>query len=360
MSAKNSETTMAQPAETLSEREEQILHAAVQTYIATAEPVGSRTIVKRFGMDISPATVRNVMADLEERGYLEQIHTSSGRVPTDKGYRYYVDHLMEVQALTQSERDRIKQDLSRRLDDADAVLRQTSHLLALVSHQTGMAEAPNEHDARVRRLELLPVSSTHVALLIVDNFARVHTLTVDMGESLTSSDVYGLVQFLNEQLKDVSLGVLAGTLQQRMRDYLEEQRCLAERALRLLQLLPVESQRQLFLEGATQIFEQPEFRDVTRARELLGLFEERHRLVDLLRASVSEENGPRTRVLIGMEAHGQGMDEISVVASPYRVNDKAVGVVGVLGPRRMPYSRFTALVDYTAEMVGKLLTRLSR
>ncbi|MBP8132245.1 MAG: heat-inducible transcription repressor HrcA [Candidatus Hydrogenedentes bacterium] len=351
---------MARVPEPLSEREEQILHAAVQTYIATAEPVGSRTIVKRFGMDISPATVRNVMADLEERGYLQQIHTSSGRVPTDAGYRYYVDHLMEVQTLTQAEREHIEQDLSRRLDDADAVLRQTSHLLALVSHQTGMAEAPNEHDARVRRLELLPVSATHMALLIVDNFSRVHTLTVDMNERLSNTEAQGLVRFLNEQLKDTPIGLLAGTLQQRMRDYLEEQRRLAERALRLLHLLPVETHRQLFLEGATQIFEQPEFRDVTRAKELLGFFEERHRLADLLRASINDENGPRTRVLIGAEARDQGMDELSVVASPYRVGDKTVGVVGVLGPRRMPYSRFTALVDYTADMVGRLLTRLSR
>ncbi|HNT86788.1 MAG TPA: hypothetical protein PKL84_02890, partial [Candidatus Hydrogenedentes bacterium] len=155
---------MAPTPRELTQREALILHAVVQTYVSTAEPVGSRTIVKRFDMDISPATVRNVMADLEERAYLQQLHTSSGRVPTDKGYRYYVDHLMEVQALTQSERDHIEQDLSRRLDDADAVLRQTSHLLALVSHQTGVAEGPNEHDARVRRLELLPVSSTHVTL----------------------------------------------------------------------------------------------------------------------------------------------------------------------------------------------------
>ncbi|MFO7974032.1 MAG: hypothetical protein R6V12_05300, partial [Candidatus Hydrogenedentota bacterium] len=146
---------MEHGAEQLSPRERLILQAVVHTYITTAEPVGSRAIVRRFDLDVSAATVRNVMADLEEAGYLRQLHTSSGRVPTDKGYRYYVDFLMNVQELTVAERARIQGELSRKLDDADEVIRNTSRLLALTSHHMGLVEAPDQRNAEVCRVEMV-------------------------------------------------------------------------------------------------------------------------------------------------------------------------------------------------------------
>ena len=167
------------PVQDLGERERLILHAVVHTHITTAEPVGSRSVVKRFDLDLSPATVRNVMADLEDLGFLQQIHTSSGRVPTDQGYRYYVDYLMQVQALTLRERSRIEREFERKLNDADEVLRQTSHLLAMVTRQAGLAEAPNEGRAEVQRLDLIPFAACRLAVLIVDNFGRARTLTVE-------------------------------------------------------------------------------------------------------------------------------------------------------------------------------------
>lgn len=345
----------------LNERERQILHAVVHHYITTAEPAGSRTIVKRFAMDVSPATVRNVMADLEEREFLQQIHTSSGRVPTDKGYRYYVDHLMRVQDLTLAERARIERELSQKLNDADDVLRHTSHMLALVTHQTGLAQSPSESEAQVRRIELLALSPERLVVLIVDNFGRVHSLSIEPPAPLRGADVIGLTHFLNSQLADVALGKLASTLQDRMRDYLEEQRRLAEQAVALLNLLPPQRREQLFLEGAAQLFEQPEFRDVARAREVFGLLEERERLIALLREKQEDETVQfRARVIIGLEGSKLGLENISLIAAPYQIGNETVGMVGVLGPRRMPYPRLTAIVDYTAGMVGQLLTRLTR
>jgi len=144
----------------LNEREELILQAVVQCYITTAEPVGSRVLVKRFGLELSAATVRNVMADLEESGYLQQLHTSSGRAPTDRGYRYYVNYLMRVQELTMAERARIEHELSRKLNDADEVLRQTSQMLALVTHQTGLVKTPDENCGQVKHIEVMLVSPT--------------------------------------------------------------------------------------------------------------------------------------------------------------------------------------------------------
>lgn len=343
----------------LGEREQLILHAVVHTYITTAEPVGSRSVVKRFGLELSPATVRNVMADLEDLGYLGQIHTSSGRVPTDKGYRYYVDYLMRVQDLTLAEREQIAQEFERKLNDADEVLRQTSHLLALVTHQAGIAEAPSDDEVRVQRLELFPFAPRRIAMLVVDNFGRVRTLTVETRDQLDAASVPALSAFLNAHLRGVALDEMGAVLQRRLQSFFDEQRVLAEQALQLLRHMPEQRPVQLFLDGADQLFEQPEFADVDRARRVFGLMDERDRLAALLRASVARTPGGGS-IYIGGGDDGSGLEDFSVVAAPYRVAGKPVGMVGVLGPRRMPYPHLAAIVDYTAGLVGKVLSRLSR
>ncbi|NIA14791.1 MAG: heat-inducible transcription repressor HrcA [Nitrospiraceae bacterium] len=345
--------------ESLSERESLILQAAVQGYITTAEPVGSRTIVKRFGLDLSPATVRNVMADLEEDGYLQQLHTSSGRVPTDQGYRYYVNHLMRVQELTLTERARIENELSARLNDADDVLRHTSQLLALVTHQTGLVKAPDEGSAEVRYIEVVLVSETRAAILIADTHGQVHTVLAPLDTPLAGDELVKLNRFLNQHLAGVSLADIRAVVHDTMGAFLNEERRLAERALQLLDMVPRDRPGQLYLQGAAQLFEQPEFRDFKHAREVMDLLGESDRLVALLRAGIMDWHPPTASVLIGSESHDDALKEISVVASPYRVGDKQVGVLGVLGPRRMPYSRLTAIVDYTAGLVSRVLTKLA-
>ncbi|MBI5094185.1 MAG: heat-inducible transcription repressor HrcA [Candidatus Hydrogenedentes bacterium] len=209
----------------LTEREQLILKAVVHTYITSAEAVGSRSIVKRLGLDLSPATVRNVMADLEEAGYLQQLHTSSGRVPTDSGYRYYVDYLMGVQELTISERARIEQEFSERLNDADEIMRQTSHLLALISRHTGIVESPDETRATVRRLELVPLRANLAAVMVADNYGRVRTLTVTLPEQI--SDVAKLNRYLNEMLEGAAVEGMAASMQAKAQSAMDEYRALA-------------------------------------------------------------------------------------------------------------------------------------
>lgn len=345
--------------EQLNEREALILQAVVHTFITTAEPVGSRSIVKRFGLDWSPATVRNVMADLEELGFLEQRHTSSGRVPTDRGYRYYVDYLMGVQELTLAERARIERDLAQSLDDCDEVLKQTSHMLALVSNQTGLVEAPEERDAEVRHIDLMPISSQRMAVLVADSYGRMHTSMVTLRSPIEADDLPRLNRFLNEHLRGALVSRLAVSMHQRIRHLVDDERQLAESALQVLELVPSNRPGLLFLEGATRLFEQPEFKDMEKAREVFGLLEEHDRVVELLRSGL-RPSGDGASILIGSELHDKGLSEISVVASPYKVGDKAVGVLGVLGPRRMPYSKLTAVVEHTANMLSRFLTLLAR
>ena len=343
----------------LNEREELILRAVVHLYIVSAEPVGSRAVVKRFGLDISPATVRNVMADLEELEYLQQLHTSSGRVPTDKGYRYYVDFLMNVQEITRAERNRIELELSEQLNDADQIMRQASHLLALMTHQTGIVEAPHPHRAEVRCIELMPLGNKRAALLLADNYGRVQTAVASLPEHFGAEDAESLSRFLNEMLLGTPLDKLDTTLRAKLKEYIADQHRLAERAMELLDAVQLAPSEKLFLEGASQLFEQPEFKDATKAKEVFGLLEERDRVMELLRAGITTRGHPRSRVVIGSEAAEHGTENISVVSAPYSIGDEAVGMLGVLGPRRMPYSQLTTVVEQTADMLSRILTRLS-
>ncbi len=343
----------------LNEREQLILQAVVHTYITTAEPVGSRSIVKRFGLDLSPASVRNVMADLEELGFIEQLHTSSGRVPTNKGYRYYVTYLMRVQELSASERVRIETELSHRLNDTDEVMRQTSQLLALVSHHAGLVEAPRENGALVRNIELMRLSTERIAVLVADSYGRVKTLVTTLSEPIEEARLPELRRLLNEQLCNVPVDSIRAEAQQRFSGRIDQQKHIMRTALEVLEPFPLQRTGQLFLNGATQLFEQPEFQDVGKAREVFHLLDEQQRLIQLLREGLSGDT-PRQLVVIGADSPDSGLGEISVVASPYYVNEKPVGMLGVLGPRRMPYSRLSALVEYTASMLSRFLTALAR
>ncbi len=344
----------------LNEREQLILQAVVHLYITSAEPVGSRAIVKRLGLDISPATVRNVMADLEELGYLQQLHPSSGRVPTDRGYRYYVDFLMRIQDVTQLERTRIEQQLGDQLTDADTILRQTSYLLGLLSHQTSIVEAPRANIAEVRHVELITIADRRLAFLLADNYGGVRTVVLPTERALTSDETQRLSRFLNDHLHGTSIETLADSLREKLQRFADEQRTLASQALELVSLVPTPEGGKLFLEGTTQLFEQPEFKNVDRAREVFGLLEEQDRVVALLRAGIVNAEPHPSRVVIGSEAQHQGFEELSMVSAPYKVGETTVGMVGVLGPRRMPYSRLAGIVEHTAARLSSLLTRLAR
>lgn len=350
--------TPKQSIEALNDREREILNAVVNSYIMTAEPVGSRTVVKRFGFDLSAATVRNVMADLEEQGFLQQVHTSSGRVPTDLGYRYYVDHLMHVQRLSLQERRRIEGEFQNRLDDVNAVLRHTSHLLALVTHQAGIAEVPDSGQTRVQRFELMPVGENRLAVLMVDNFGTVHSMTALLNTAIEAPKLESLANFLNHNFTGTSIGSLTESVRLKVGELLDEQRSLAQSTLEILDIMPMPREKRLFLEGTVQLFEQPEFQRLDQAKEVFGLLEEHDRLIDLLRKAVSDGEGKA--IYISKCEDNMGSEGIGVVASSYHVEGKPAGLIGVLGPRRMPYSRLTSVVQYTADMVGRLLTRLGK
>lgn len=343
----------------LNEREEKILEAVVHLYITTAEPVGSRTVAKRLRLQLSPATIRNVMADLEEMGYLTQVHTSSGRVPTDLGYKYYVSKLMKVQELTFAERQRIEQELTRKLDSAEQILKRTSQLLALASHQAGLAELPHEGSAVIRRIDLIPLGDKQIAVVIVDSFAGVHSSMFTFEEPISSQVIEPLNKFLNEALFNVSLDKIGLVMKESLKKFFDERRKMLEIAFKILSRIEP-SASQMILEGANNLFDQPEFQEPAKIKSIFGIIEDPTPLTKALRESLAQVEGQRQTVLIGSDANIKDTQEFSIIASPYMLeNEKTpLGFVGVLGPKRMPYDKLSAVVDYTASMVGKILSRL--
>jgi heat-inducible transcriptional repressor len=344
--------------EPLSEREHQILEAVIRSYVETAEPAGSRTVARRFHLGISPATVRNTMSDLEEKGYLYHPHTSAGRVPTDRAYRLYVDAIMERHSLSPAERVTLRQELAQEGEGAaiERLLRRAAQVLGLLTQELGLAVAPRLEEATLERLDLIPVSEARLLLVMSLRAAGVRTVYVDVPAVLPSAVLETVTRVLNERLAGTTLRELRATLPVRLRDSVASDAPGAELLNVFIQsadewFAPVtEAGEDLVLGSASPLAEQPEFASGERLRSLISLTERR----DLLRSAVAGRGGEGLRVTIGVEHADPALSGFTLVTSEYRRGDLK-GVIGVIGPTRMPYERVIALVESTSSMVSDLL-----
>lgn len=342
----------------LSEREQEVLEAVIRTYVDTAEPAGSRTLVKRFGLAISAATVRNTMADLEEKGYLFHPHTSAGRVPTDRAYRYYVNTLMRPALLTSAEEERIQQELSDRHSAAlERMIRRSVQVLGLLTAELGVAMVPRLEEAVLEKFELIAVSSEKVLMVLTLSGGVVRTIYVDLPGGVPASTLAPVTVVLNERLAGQTLAEIRRTLPQRLRDAQMSGQPGAQDLLNI------------FLQSAEELFElkdqlgedvhvgrtsvlatQPEFASGSRLRSLLELTEQREILASVLGA----RNDATLKITIGAEHEHPELSDFTLVTSEYRVGGLA-GVIGVIGPTRMPYERVVAIVGATSSLLTQIL-----
>jgi heat-inducible transcriptional repressor len=342
----------------LSEREHQILDAVIRCYVETAEPAGSRTVARRFRLGISPATVRNTMSDLEEKGYLYHPHTSAGRVPTDRAYRLYVDGIMERHSLSTTERDSLRQELAVEGEGAaiERLLRRAAQVLGLLTQELGLAVAPRLEEATLDRLDLIPVSASRVLLVMTLRAAGIRTVYVDVPAMLPPAMLETVARILNERLAGSTLRELRATLPVRLRDSLPADAPGAELLNVFIQSADdwfapaAASAEDLVLGSASVLAEQPEFASGERLRSLISLTERR----DLLRSAATGHGGDGLRVTIGVEHENPALSGFTLVTSEYRMGGLK-GVIGVIGPTRMPYERVIALVENTSALVSELL-----
>lgn len=336
----------------LTERSKRILEAIIEDYIATAEPVGSRTVIEKHGLHLSPATVRNVMAELEEMGFLASPHTSAGRVPTDKAYRLYVDTLLEVRRVPREEREKIRQRCSFTGRDIGAVLRDTSLMLSSVSHYMGIVVAPRFAANVFRHIEFVKLGGRRILAILVSQNGTVQNRLVEADAELAGPDLTRMANYLNELLQGLTLGQVKQRLQTEMRNEKTMYDTLLARALRLSQQTLGECGSEVFIEGQANILEQPEFADVTLMQEIFRAFEEKSQLLSLLDRCLTAQG---INIFIGAETHLNRITGMSLITSTYMTGKNTIGVLGVIGPTRMGYAKVIPIVDYTARLVSKLL-----
>jgi heat-inducible transcriptional repressor len=340
--------------DSLTEREWKVLEAVVQTYIATAEPAGSRTIAKRFPLGVSAATIRNTMSDLEERGYLYHPHTSAGRIPTDRAYRVYVDGIIWHQPVPAPDHDRLHRELGDRPGEIERIVEKAAQTLSVLTQELGVAIAPSFDAAVLERLELMQVSSDRLLMILVLRDGLARTLFVEVHSQLPQEAITSVAKVLNERLRGLSLLEIRASLRDRLRDSAS-----GDRESELLNIF-IEEADQLFvlpkggqvvLGSAQMLVEQPEFHSSEQVRTLLELTERR----DLLRDALRSRDEPGITVTIGAENADPKLSAFTIVTGSYRCGPLS-GVIGVMGPTRMPYDKVLTLVEHTSRMVEGLVS----
>lgn len=340
--------------ENLSEREKVILQYLIDYYIATATPVGSRVIANKYKLGISPATIRNTMQDLEEMDLITHPHTSAGRVPTDKGYRVYVDTLLEPEELTLFEAEQIKSEMLVDYTAVEDLLEQTSRVLASVSNQLGVTIGPRFDQGILTRVSLIPVADKKLLVVLAVKHGLVRTVLLEADSNLKTEALDKTASIINERLCGLTLGEIKASMDQRLKEASTADpkliKLFLESGENLLNFPEIE---QVHLGGTTNIVDQPEFRDREKLRSLIELLEEKKLLAELVSAK-GIKNG--ITVTIGKEIKRGEMQSCSLVTSTYKAG-KVSGTIGIIGPTRMRYAKLVSLVDYTAKLLSEILTR---
>jgi heat-inducible transcriptional repressor len=343
----------------LSRRERKILEAVILSYVETAEPAGSRTLSRRYGLDISPATIRNTMSDLEEKGFLFHPHTSAGRVPTNKAYRAYVDQLLAMPTLLTREPDRLAETIAGASGGAsaiEAVLRRAAQTLGVLTQELGVALGPRLATSVLRRLELVRMSSERLLMVLTLDGGVMRTVFVEVAGEIAETAVAQVTGVLNERLAGLTLEQIRRSLSSRLRDasagpeahellniFVQEAEQLFDAAL------PSESES-VMLGQPSVLAEQPEFSAADRLRRLLALTER----PDALAEAIRRRTAPGVSITIGTEHDDPRLEEFTVVTAEYNVGS-LTGVIGVIGPTRMPYEKVISLVSHTSRLLNDLL-----
>lgn len=333
----------------LTERESLILNCLVESYVTNAKPVGSRYLAKKYDLGISPATIRNVMNDLEDLGYLGQPHISAGRIPTDKGYRFYVDSLMMIKSLAKRERSLIEENLLRVSVDVADILASASQVLAKISAQLGVVLGPRFYQGVFEKMELVSVSGSRILAVISIKSGLVKTIMMEIETEVSSEQLHEAAQIINERLSGLSLKEVKETIDERLAEVTTRN----DRLIRLIvessdKLFNFENHKELHLGGTHNIVANPEFLDQGYATRILQLLESKQSILHLL----SDKQAEEVSISIGGENHEDGFAGFSVITTRYNVGD-ITGTLGVVGPTRMHYAKIVPLVDF----MGKMLTQ---
>lgn len=303
-------------------------------------------------MGLSAATLRNTMADLEELGYLTQPHTSAGRIPTEQGYRVYVDSLMTDQKLSQKEKQFIRDGYAASTRDFEEIMEQTSKILSAISHHIGVVLSPELHESILRRIELISIDSEHILAVLLMASGAVKNQVVPIPKNLSDDELYRINQILNEKLAGLPLKQIRQISQDPAKLKAVFDQRLSDPIVTVARnTFALEQETHVYIDGTANFFSQPEFEEIQKIESLFRVLEQKKQVADLL-STQQEPLG--TQVLIGTENGCEGMEMCSIVRSNYRVRGNQFGTIGVIGPTRMAYPRIVSIVNFTSQTVSEL------
>lgn len=339
----------------LDERKKIILEAIIRTYLETGEPVGSRTISKYTNLNLSSATIRNEMSDLEEMGYIIQPHTSAGRIPSDKGYRFYVDCIMEDKNREVSE---MKELMIDRQDKMELVLKQVVKVLASNTNYAAMVSAPSYHRNKVKFIQLSQVDEKQLVAVVVVEGNIVKNKIIDVSEALDNETLLKLNMLLNTNLNGLSLEEINLGMIAKLKEQAGIHSDIVSEVLdAVAEAIKVEDDLEIYTSGATNIFRYPELSDSERASELINTFEEKKPLTELVQETLADENNSGIQVYIGNETPVQAMKDCSVITATYELEEGMQGTIGIIGPKRMDYEKSLGAMKTLMAQLDKIFKK---
>jgi len=341
--------------ESLSERAQLLLKALIENYIREGHPVGSRTLSRDSGLSLSSATIRNVMADLEDLGFVASPHTSAGRIPTDKGYRFFVDTLLKLKPLQHEEIEDIERRLVSDASDGRSLVQTVSQMLSSVTHMAGLVTLPDPHYISLMQIEFVGLSENRALAIMVMNNREVQNRVVQLERYYSAEELRRAANYLNEAFAGRSLPEVRAMLLKQLQETRQHMNQLMQDAIQVAQKVfdtQLDEQVEYVIAGETNLMGFAELSNVDRLRRLFEAFNEKHDILRLLDSCLRAEG---IQIFIGQESGYRILDDISVVTAPYQLDNQVVGVLGIIGPTRMAYERVIPIVDVTAKLLGSAL-----
>ncbi|NLL05138.1 MAG: heat-inducible transcription repressor HrcA [Clostridiaceae bacterium] len=342
----------------LDDRKKLILHAIIDDYISTAEPIGSRSVSKKHELGLSSATIRNEMSDLEELGYLIQPHTSAGRIPSDKGYRFYVDQLMKACELTVDEINAMKIEMETKINELSQLLRQASSTMSRFTKYTSMAATPERKNSELKAVQVVPIERGSALVVVVTNAGIIKNSLVKLPETVSPEFLIRVSNIFNDKLSGLTLEqinimvireieILIGSSQEILMPILNG----------VTECINQIDTSEVYLDGTTNILNYPEFKDVVKAREFLNMIDTKD-ILPLLLKNIKNAGDNGISIQIGKENEIEEMQDCSVVTANYNLGGLVIGTIGIIGPTRMEYARVLAAMKYIRRKINEEIDRI--
>lgn len=340
----------------LDDRKKKILQAIIDGYITTAEPVGSRTIAKQYSIGLSSATIRNEMADLEDMGYLEQPHTSAGRIPSDKGYRFYVDELMEKHSLSAAEIERLKKDIQPRISEVNQVIRQALVSLCKVTKYTSVATAPLINKSTIQKVRLVFVDRLKMLVVLITDSGIVKSSITKVGEELYPEYIEKCVNILNDRLHGLSIEQITDNTVNEIQMLMNECRYNITPVIEaVLDCVNYIDKNEVYLEGTTNMLNYPEYYDIDKARRILGVLDTKELLNKIVNSAATDAE---ISAVIGGENCVDEIKDCSLITATYNIGVEPLGRIGVIGPMRMDYSNVFSYMELVMKLINREINRI--